>query len=95
MSYTEDAVRLNPLEEKWKSFGWDVKTINGHSVEELLSALDETRSRKKNKPYVIIAETIKGKGAPSIESKVYWHARAPTPEEAVTIRKEIKYQREI
>jgi len=43
ISYTENAVRLNPLEEKWKSFGWDVITINGHSFEEFLHALEGYR----------------------------------------------------
>lgn len=89
ISYTENAVRLNPLDEKWKSFGWDVRTINGHSVEEFLDALEGFRSRKRNNPYVIIAETIKGKGSPFIETKVNWHARAPNHDEAKIIRKDL------
>ena len=88
-AFTENAVRLNPLDEKWKSFGWDVKTIDGHSVEDFLDALEGFRSRKRDHPYVIIAETIKGKGSPLIESKVHWHARAPTHEEAQIIQRDI------
>lgn len=88
-SFTENAVKLNPLEDKWKSFGWDVKTIDGHSVEEFLNALEGFRSRKRNNPYVIIAETIKGKGSPLIESKVNWHAKAPNHQEAQIIKKDL------
>lgn len=88
-AFTEDCVKLNPLDEKWRSFGWDVKNINGHSIEELLDAFEGYKCHKRNNPYVIVADTVKGKGSPYIESKVAWHAKAPTPEEANIVKEDI------
>jgi transketolase len=87
--YTEHSVRLNPLDEKWKSFGWEVKTVDGHSIAELLNAFKDFRAEKRDRPYVIIAETIKGKGAPYIENQILWHARAPSKDEAKIVREQI------
>lgn len=91
MNFTEESVRLNPIDEKFRSFGWDATVIDGHSVEQFLGALDGFRSMKRTVPYVIVANTIKGKGAPYIESKVPWHSRAPKPGiEEDTVREELK-----
>jgi len=88
--FTEDCLRLSPLDKKWGAFGWDVKNVYGHSIKQLLNALDGFRSRKSGNPYVIIADTIKGKGSPLIESQVMWHARAPNEKEADIIRRDIE-----
>lgn len=90
VDFTEDCLRLNPLDKKWEAFGWEVKTVDGHSITQLYDALDGFRSRKTSKPYVIIAETIKGKGSEFIESKVMWHARAPNKKEIEIVRGEIE-----
>lgn len=66
---TEKIMPLSPLEEKWKSFGWDVKVINGHDVCECQRAFAETYSR----PAVVIAKTIKGKGISFMENDPHWH----------------------
>ncbi len=87
--FTEDCIKLDPINEKFKSFGWDVKNIDGHSIEEILYSLNGFRSFKRNKPYVIIADTIKGKGSPHIESKVLWHAISPKGKDAEIVKKEI------
>ncbi|MEI6849519.1 MAG: transketolase [archaeon] len=60
--------------KRFKSFGWDVITIDGHSIPQLLSAFKKIRSNQK--PTLIIAETVKGKGVPFIENKDGWHGRA-------------------
>ena len=65
---------LEPLEDKWKSFGWYVQTVDGHNIEELCAAYKNSRAEEKM-PSVIIANTIKGKGISFMEKDpVGWHA---------------------
>lgn len=80
--FTENLVKLEPLDKKWESFGWNVKTINGHSFKEIMNAFEGFRSRRCSKPLVIIAQTVKGKGVSFMSDKPLWHAIAPTEEEA-------------
>lgn len=87
--FTENIVRLNPLDEKWKAFGWEVININGHSFEEIFSALNGVRSRQLNKPLVIIANTIKGKGVSFMENHPLWHAVTPKGKEAKKAKNEL------
>lgn len=69
---TEDVMPLEPLEGKWKSFGWHVKTINGHDIRNIYETL-ATVPFMKSKPSCIIAKTIKGKGIPFMENKSNYH----------------------
>lgn len=87
--FTESSLRLDPFEEKWSSFSWDVSTIDGHSFEEILSAMKDIRPRKSNKPYMIIANTVKGKGVSCMENKKLWHYRVPVGEEIELARREL------
>ena len=68
---------MKSLEEKWKSFGWNVLSVDGHSEEDLLIAL----SVKSNIPVVIIANTIKGKGVSFMENNALWHNNRLTEEQ--------------
>lgn len=68
----EDRFDLNPIPEKWEAFGWNVIEIDGHNMEEILSALDEA-DEVKGKPTVIIANTVKGKGISFAENVVGFH----------------------
>ena len=77
---TEEIMNLAPLVDKWKSFGWHVIQCDGHSIEELLKAFEEARTINQ-KPTVIIAQTVKGKGVSFMEHVVDFHGRAPTQEE--------------
>jgi transketolase len=61
-------IRLDPLSEKWKAFGWHVMEVDGHNIEQLLDTLDEV-GNVKGQPHAIICHTIKGKGVPSFEGK--------------------------
>lgn len=88
--FTECSLRLNPLEEKWKSFGWDATTIDGHSFGSIFSALKDIRKRKSKKPYMIIAETIKGRGVSFMENKKLWHYRVPAEKEIEIARRELR-----
>lgn len=89
--FTESSLRLNPFEEKWRSFGWDVSTIDGHSFAEIFSAMKDIRNRKSKKPYMIIAQTIKGKGVSFMENEKLWHYRVPVGEEIELARKELAW----
>ncbi|MEO3750971.1 transketolase [Streptomyces sp. B6B3] len=71
---TEDTKRLEPLTEKWTSFGWDVRNVDGHDHEQLLHAL---RPATTDRPVVVIARTVKGRGVSFIEDRVEWHHKIP------------------
>ncbi|MBD3264011.1 MAG: transketolase [Candidatus Omnitrophica bacterium] len=77
---TEEIMNLEPLMNKWESFGWHVIQCDGHNIEELLESFDEAKTVKM-KPTVIIAHTVKGKGVSFMEHVVDFHGRAPTEEE--------------
>ncbi|MBU1598756.1 transketolase [bacterium] len=76
----EDIIGIEPVKAKWEAFGWDVKEINGHNFEEIIASCEKAKS--SNKPSMIIAHTIKGKGVSFMEGKAEWHGVAPTKEEA-------------
>lgn len=86
---TESVMALEPLSDKWKSFGWNVIECNGNSIEALLQATDLSRI-VSGKPTVIIAHTIMGKGIGSIEGNFRWHGKAPSKEEAKSFIEELK-----
>lgn len=69
---TEDMLALEPVADKWRSFGWHAISADGHSYESLLKAFGEAKATK-GKPSVIIAETTKGKGISYMEDKHEWH----------------------
>ena len=73
---TNEIKNLEPLKNKWESFGWHAIEVNGHSFEELFAALDEFGAAT-GKPTVIIAHTIKGKGVSFMEGQAKWHGKAP------------------
>ncbi len=81
--FTENLIQLEPLVDKWKSFGWNTVRVNGHSYEELINALDQIRSRQQDRPTAIIADTTKGKGVEPLCYQPLWHGLAPQGEAAV------------
>ena len=86
---SEDCLKIEPLEEKWKSFGWNTATVNGHDYNELLDALN-TAKNYKGKPTVIIANTVKGKGISFMEDVTRWHNTMPNKEEIEIARKDLE-----
>ena len=70
----DEILALEPLNEKWKAFNWNVKQVNGHSCPELLSAF---RTPRGEAPLCIIAKTVKGKGVNYMENSLEWHYRSP------------------
>lgn len=78
---TEDVMKLEPLSDKWVSFGWAVSECSGHHIPELMQVL-KADSSQPARPKLIIARTVMGKGIPSIENNHLWHGKAPTLEQA-------------
>lgn len=85
----KEIMNLEPLVDKWRSFGWHAIEIDGHKIEEILSAFKEAEMIK-GKPAIIIAHTIKGKGVSFMENVLDFHGRAPTKEEAEIALKELE-----
>jgi len=83
-----DIKNLEPFAKKWEAFGWHTQEIDGHNLEEMIKALDKTDT-VKDKPQIIIAHTVKGKGISFIENKVKWHGIAPKKEELEKAIKEL------
>ncbi|MEK6564328.1 MAG: transketolase [Candidatus Omnitrophota bacterium] len=86
---TKEIMNLEPLADKWRSFGWHTIEISGHNIKEILSAYEEAKTIK-GKPSIIIARTIKGKGVSFMENVLDFHGRAPTKEEAEKALKELE-----
>jgi transketolase len=71
---------LDPIDEKWRSFGWHVIAIDGHDFEQVLRAFDEAATIT-DKPTLIWAKTVKGKGVSFMENVPGWHGKTPTAAE--------------
>lgn len=79
--FNKDVMNIEPIDKKFEAFGWNVMTIDGHSFEQIFEALSKSRETK-DKPTVIIANTIKGKGISFMENQAKWHGSAPNAEQA-------------
>jgi transketolase len=73
-------MEIEPIADKFRAFGWAVIEIDGHDFIEIADAL-ELAERIPDKPSIIIAKTVKGKGIKLMENKAEWHGRAPSPDE--------------
>jgi transketolase len=78
--FVEDTMPIHPVPDKWRAFNWHVIEIDGHNMEEVVSAL-ETAKTIKGKPTIIVAHTIKGKGVSFMENVAAWHGQAPSVEQ--------------
>ena len=86
---TEDVMSLEPLKEKFESFKWHVIEIDGHNIEQFIDATNEAKAIHE-KPTVIIAHTIPGKGVSFMENDYTWHGKPPTKEEAAKALNELR-----
>ena len=77
---TEEVMGIDPLKDKWIAFGWNAIEIDGHDYGQIKMAL-QMADRTVGKPTVIIADTIMGKGVPSIENNNQWHGKVPSEEQ--------------
>ncbi len=88
---TENIMPLEPLRQKWESFNWHVQVINGNNIKEVVEAV-ENAHKMFDKPSVIIANTISGKGVSFMESKWEWHGKPLNKEEAEMAFKELNQE---
>jgi len=86
---TEDVMPLEDLAGKWKSFGWHVQEIDGHNVESIQDAVSMAKAIT-NRPSVVIAHTIPGKGVDFMEYDYHWHGAPPNHEQAKEALKKLR-----
>ncbi|MHB8860376.1 MAG: transketolase [Minisyncoccota bacterium] len=86
---TEDVMPLEPIADKYRAFNWHVLEVNGNDISAFIGAVEEAKAIYE-KPTLIIAHTIPGKGVPEIEFDYHWHGKPPTAEEGKRFLKEIR-----
>ncbi len=87
--WNRDIMNLEPFTEKWQAFGWHVTYVNGHDLNQLMTAFSEARVIK-GQPTVIMAHTVKGKGVSFMENEVDFHGKAPNATQVETALKELE-----
>ena len=83
---TEETKRLEPLADKWASFGWEVRDVDGHDHAELLEVF---RRPGTTRPVCVIAHTVKGKGVSFMEDRAEWHHKVPSAEQVAVALREL------
>jgi transketolase len=81
LDYCKKILDLEPLEAKFMAFKWDVRSVDGHDVDQLYNSLLALKEEKNNKPKLLIANTIKGKGVSSLETDSLSHIKSLKPAE--------------
>ena len=84
---TNEILNLEPLPDKWRAFGWHVHEVDGHCYQQLASALQDTHTER---PCMVIAHTVKGKGVDFMEGNIGWHGKATNPQELQAALKQVK-----
>jgi len=87
--FTEEVMPLEPLRDKFEAFNWHVLEIDGHNFDAIADAVGQAKAIF-NKPSVIIAHTVPGKGVPEFEYKYEWHGKSPNPEEGARALAELR-----
>ncbi|QTE70516.1 transketolase [Clostridiales bacterium FE2011] len=91
LATVDETLRLEPFEQKWKDFGWNAISVDGHDTEALLKAFEWAKENAgSRKPSVILAHTVKGKGISFMENNILWHYRTPQGEEYDAALKELE-----
>jgi transketolase len=91
--FVDAVMPIEPVADKWRAFGWDVVSIDGHDMPQILGAYARFRQAHESgsaKPVLIHARTVKGKGVSFMENKIEWHGIAPKAEEAKRAREELQ-----
>lgn len=86
---TEDVMPLEPLADKYRAFAWHVLEVNGNDISAFIAAVEEAKAIAE-KPTLIIAYTVPGKGVPEIEGDYHWHGKPPTKEEGERFLKQLR-----
>lgn len=85
----DEILPLEPLEDKWRSFGWNTVKIDGHDFQQIMEAFSSVR-KQHGVPSVIVADTVKGKGVSYMENQLEWHGKAPNDHELETALAEVE-----
>lgn len=86
--FTENTIKMDPLPDKWRSFGWAVTEVDGHDYKALLQNFQSV-PMEPGKPTCIIANTVKGRGVSFMENKPEWHHGVPTAEQLAAAKAEL------
>jgi transketolase len=79
-----EVMNIEPLEEKYRAFGWDIVRIDGHNMKQIVASLEQAKTRPATgKPLLVIAATTKGKGVSFMENVAGWHGKSPSKEEMI------------
>jgi len=89
MDFTAKTLDLEPFADKWKAFGWECAEVDGHNIEKLIEKMQNI-PLVENKPTVIIAHTVKGKGVSFMKNDILWHYRSARGEEFDGALKELE-----
>jgi len=84
-----EVMGIDPIEEKYAAFGWDVMRINGHDMQQVVDALTSAKQSRNGRPKVIIADTVKGKGVSFMENVAGWHGKTPNLDELMKALEEL------
>jgi transketolase len=76
-----DVMNVEPLEQKYRAFGWNVVRVDGHNMQQIVDTLERLKISHDDKPTVVLADTVKGKGVSFMENVAGWHGKAPNLEE--------------
>jgi len=87
--FSKDVMPMEPIDEKFRAFGWTVACIDGHKMEEVLAALERARAHAGGTPFCIVAKTVKGRGVSFMENVRGWHGKPPSDAEYAQAVKEI------
>lgn len=90
--FTRDIMGIEPIDEKWRGFGWEVARIDGHDFAAIHDAVEAAQARA-GRPHVIIADTVKGKGVREMENNPAWHGLPPTAAQAQAFMAELLEER--
>jgi transketolase len=85
-----EVMNIDPIDEKYRSFGWNVLRVDGHDMEQIVETLERVKQNASGRPTVLICYTVKGKGVSFMENVAGWHGRAPSREELETALEGLK-----
>ncbi len=94
LDFVKNTLELEPFESKWRDFGWNARSVDGHDPEALKAAFQQAKEQAgSGKPSVILAHTVKGKGVSFMENNILWHYRTPQGEEYEAALRELEAHR--
>lgn len=89
LDFCKNALDHEPLEKKFESFGWGVQVVNGHDLEQLFPLLQDLKTKELDKPHILIANTVKGKGVKQLEGDSLCHVKSLSKDEVIQILKKL------